>query len=151
MNRALIVLVLFSVLIGGQNLSEKYTPSAQELYYQDIMLQLEGKQTDEKTSLILTEQTRYQDAFSQIEKIDEMISNGTIDENVGDTMKSQWYSVTAFYPAFQRVVQQYDLVCKMMKIIFMIQVICIYLALWGMILFLIYFYYPLDSFLLSAM
>ncbi len=41
-----------------------------------------------------------------------MISNGTIDENVGDTMKSQWYSVTAFYPAFQRVVQQYDLVCK---------------------------------------
>ncbi len=76
------------------------------------MLQLEGKQTDEKTSLILTEQTRYQDAFSQIEKIDEMISNGTIDENVGDTMKSQWYSVTAFYPAFQRVVQQYDLVCK---------------------------------------
>lgn len=112
MNRALIVLVLFSVLIGGQNLSEKYTPSAQELYYQDIMLQLEGKQTDEKTSLILTEQTRYQDAFSQIEKIDEMISNGTIDENVGDTMKSQWYSVTAFYPAFQRVVQQYDLVYK---------------------------------------
>ncbi len=115
------------------------------------MLQLEGKQTDEKTSLILTEQTRYQDAFSQIEKIDEMISNGTIDENVGDTMKSQWYSVTAFYPAFQRVVQQYDLVYKNDEIIFMIQVICIYLALWGMILFLIYFYYPLDSFLLSAM
>lgn len=112
MNRALIILLIFSALIGYQDLSEKYTPSPQELYYQDIMLQLEGKQTAEKISLIETERARYEEAFKQIEKIDEMISNGEIDENVGDTMKSQWYSVTAFYPAFQRVEQQHDLVSK---------------------------------------
>lgn len=112
MNRVLIILLLFATLIGYQDLSEKYTPSSQELYYQDIMLQLEGKQTDEKISLIETERARYEEAFNQIEKIDEMISNGEIDENVGDTMKSQWYSVTAFYSAFQRVEQQHVLVIE---------------------------------------
>ena len=112
MNRALIILLLFSVLIGYQNLSVKYAPLPQESYYQSIILQLEGRQTAEKISLIETEKARYEEAFRQIKKIDEMISSGEIDENVGDTMKLQWYGVTAFYPAFQRVEQQYDLVCK---------------------------------------
>lgn len=55
-NRAVVVILLFAILIGWQIIGKEYNPSAQEQYYRDIMLQLEGKMTDEKEALIISEQ-----------------------------------------------------------------------------------------------
>ena len=44
--------MLFSILIGFNELNHSYHPSVQEQYYQNIMLKLEGEQTDEKIEII---------------------------------------------------------------------------------------------------
>ena len=44
------------------------------------MLQLEGELTDEKEALIISEQEKYDKAFSEIERIDNMTANGKISE-----------------------------------------------------------------------
>lgn len=108
MNRALVILLLFGLVIGGRILNQKYNPSVQEQYYQDLMMQLEGELTEQKEALILSEQERYTQAFSEIEKIDGMVSDGEIDENTGEQLKADWYGITFFYPSFQRVMQQYE-------------------------------------------
>ena len=108
MNRALVILLLFGLVIGGRILNQKYNPSVQEQYYQDVMMQLEGELTEQKEALILSEQERYTQAFSEIEKIDGMVSDGEIDENTGEQLKADWYGITFFYPSFQRVMQQYE-------------------------------------------
>lgn len=108
MNRALVILLLFSLVIGGRILNQKYNPSVQEQYYQNLMMQLEGELTEQKEALILSEQERYTQAFSEIEKIDGMVSDGEIDESTGEQLKADWYGITFFYPSFQRVMQQYQ-------------------------------------------
>ena len=108
MNRALVILLLFSFVIGGRILNQKYNPSVQEQYYQNLMMQLEGELTEQKEALILSEQERYTQAFSEIEKIDGMVSDGEIDESTGEQLKADWYGITFFYPSFQRVMQQYE-------------------------------------------
>lgn len=108
MNRAFVILLLFGLVIGGRILYQKYNPSVQEQYYQNLMMQLEGELTEQKENLILSEQERYTQAFSEIEKIDGMVSNGEIDESTGEQLKADWYGVTFFYPSFQRVMQQYE-------------------------------------------
>ena len=108
MNRALVILLLFGLVIGGRILNQKYNPSVQEQYYQDLMMQLEGELTEQKEALILSEQERYTQAFSEIEKIDGIVSDGEIDESTGEQLKANWYGVTFFYPSFQRVIQQYE-------------------------------------------
>ena len=108
MNRALVILLLFSFVIGGRVLNQKYSPSVQEQYYQNLMMQLEGGLTEQKEALILSEQERYTQAFSEIEKIDGMVSDGEIDESMGEQLKADWYGITFFYPSFQRVMQQYE-------------------------------------------
>lgn len=112
MNRAIVVLLLFGILMGGRNLSRQYNLSVQEQYYQNLMLQLEGGLTEEKEALVLAEEDRYRQAFQEIERIDEMVSRGEIGETAGEDMKSRWYAVTAFYPAFSRAWQQYERICE---------------------------------------
>mgnify|MGYP007098660707 CR=1 FL=1 len=112
MNRAALVLLAFGILIGGRDLSRKYSLSVQEQYYQDIMLKLEGELTGEKESLVLAEEAKYIHAFEEIRRIDELILAGEIEERVGEDMKSRWYAVTAFYPAFLRVWEQYEGICE---------------------------------------
>lgn len=111
-NHALGILLVFCALIGYNELEHTYTPSVEEQYYQDIMLQLEGRQTNEKVRLIESERARYQEAFDEIDKIDAAISSGKIDDKTGEAMKVKWHGVTAFYPAFQRVEQQYQFVSE---------------------------------------
>lgn len=111
-NHALVILSVFCALIGYNELEHTYTPSVQEQYYQDIMLQLEGQQTNEKVRLIESERARYQEAFDEIAKIDAAINSGEIDDKTGEAMKVKWYGVTAFYPAFQRVEHQYQFVSE---------------------------------------
>lgn len=108
MGRAGMILLAFAVLIGGRNLKRQYTLSAQEQYYQDIMLELEGGLTEEKEEFILAEEARYREAFDQIERIDGMVAAGELDASAGEDMKAAWYAVTAFYPSFARVWRQYE-------------------------------------------
>lgn len=110
MNRAGMILLVFTGLIGYWYLSGQETLSAKESYYQSVMLQLEGELTQEKEALIDAENKRYEEAFAQIAKIDELVESGEIDQSAGDSMKSRYNSEVAFYPSFQRVLDQYDYV-----------------------------------------
>ena len=107
-NRAIVIVLLFGLLIGYRILSQEYYPSAQERYYQDMMMRLEGEMTEEKEALILSEQERYEEAFSEAERIDQLVINGEIDENAGERLKEKWDEVTFFYPSFERVLRQYQ-------------------------------------------
>lgn len=107
-NRGLLILLAFAILLGWNALGKNYTPSAGEQYYQSMILSLEGELTEEKEASIKAEQSRYDEAFAQIERIDQMVAEGSISENAGDSMKEPWYSELAFYPWFQRVQTQYE-------------------------------------------
>ena len=107
-NRGLLILLAFSIFLGSNVFEKNYTPSAGEQYYQSMMLSLEGELTEEKKVSIKAEQARYDDAFIQIERIDQMVAEGSISENDGDSMKEPWYSELAFYPWFQRIQTQYE-------------------------------------------
>lgn len=106
--RALPVLAAFLLLIGYKELNREYAVSAKEQYYQDIMLHLEGELTQEKEALILAEENRFQEAFDNIRRIEEMVSDGEVTLEAGEDLKAPWYAVTAFYPSFGRVWQQYQ-------------------------------------------
>ena len=69
------VLLAFSILLGWNAFGKNYTPSAGEQYYQSMMLSLEGELTGEKEALIKAELARYDEAFSQIERIDQMAAD----------------------------------------------------------------------------
>lgn len=107
-NRTIIVLLLFTFLLAGQNLFKEYHPSVQEDYYQSMMLELEGELTEEKENLIRTEEERYKKAFAKIKAIDQMVNQEEITEDVGESMKQSYYGVISFYPEFQRVFEQYE-------------------------------------------
>ena len=109
-NHGLAILLLFCFLTGYNTFHRTYSLTTQEQYYQDIMLQLEGAWTKEKAELIESESARYQEAFAEIEKIGQMAAANKIDQEVAETMKTKWNSVLAFYPAFQRVESQLELV-----------------------------------------
>lgn len=108
MNHAALVLIIFAVLLGYQRLSAQYYLSIKEAYYQNMMLQLEGPLTLEKEALIAGERERYESAFAQIERIDQMAAEGELDERTAESMKTPYDSEAAFYPAFQRVLMQYE-------------------------------------------
>ncbi|MCM1288581.1 MAG: hypothetical protein NC240_09760 [Clostridium sp.] len=106
-NKALIISLLFTMLLVYKNVSRTYTPSIGEQYYQTLMAELEGKLTEEKEALVLSERARYEEALQKIEEIDEMIAAGTISDDAGDSLKAQANMTLAFYPAFMRVEEQY--------------------------------------------
>ena len=109
-NHGLALLLTFSCLIAAQSLSKPYTPSSTEQYYQSVMLSLEGELTEEKEALIASEKARFDEAFEEIRQIDAAVASGELSEDVGDALKANWQAVTAFYPAFERVLDQYELV-----------------------------------------
>ena len=92
------------------------------------MLQLEGKMTDEKEALIISEQEKYDKAFSEIERIDSMTANGKISENAADGLKAELYAVTfsiLLLSVCSINIREY---VKMEAVLFMIPVICICLG-----------------------
>lgn len=108
LNRSGVILLIFTLLIGYQHLSKAYFLPPGEAYYQNIMLKIEGELTPEKEALLEIENKRFQDAFAQIERIDRLVASGEIDERSGEAMKTRYYSETAFYASFQRVMEQYN-------------------------------------------
>ena len=107
-NRILFVAAAFVCILGWTDLGRKYVPSAGEEYYQTLMKSLEGELNEEKEALIASEQARFDEASAQIKKIDRMTADGAISESTGESMKLPWESEMAFYPAFQRVLAQYE-------------------------------------------
>lgn len=106
-NRAAAILLLFAALLAWKSFDRTYTPSAGEQYYRSVMDQLEGGLTDEKEELILAEQTRYEEAFRKIERLDELVSVGEMSEDAADALKYREYITVSFYPYFLRVEEQY--------------------------------------------
>ena len=106
--RGLLILLIFLSLCGVHDLEKKYEPSPGEQYYQELMLSLEGRLTGEKEDKILAEQARYEEAFTQIARIDRLVEEGSISETRGDTMKEPWYGQLVFYSWFQRAYSQYE-------------------------------------------
>ena len=107
-NRILFVAAAFVCILGWTDLERKYVPSAGEEYYQTLMKSLEGTLNEEKEALIASEQARFDEASAQIKKIDRMTADGAISESTGESMKLPWESEMSFYPAFQRVLAQYE-------------------------------------------
>lgn len=108
MNKALIVLLIFAVLIGYGELNRRYYLSSGEVYYLRFMEKIEGELDDESEAIVIEEKERYDKLFEQLELVEQMISSGEIDEQLGSEMKSALQAQTIFYPYFQRVLAQYE-------------------------------------------
>lgn len=108
MNRGIFILLCFVLLAGANDLSRQYHLSAQENYYQEMMLRLEGELNDRKEELVLSEKERFDEAEKKLEQIDAMTESGELDSAAGEAMKSEWEAVLAFYPVFSRIWQQYE-------------------------------------------
>lgn len=106
-NRGAVILLCCMVLVGGFELGRACSLSPGEQYYRDMMLRLEGELTEEKEELVLAEYARYEEAFRQLERIEEMVAEGMLSEQAGEDLMARWQGVLAFYPAFGRVWQQY--------------------------------------------
>lgn len=107
-NHALVILFLFAVLLAYRSVDSTYKPSVGEQYYRDIMAVLEGKLTEEKESLVLSEKARYEEAIQKIDDIDKMVNLGQLSRDAADALKAQADMALAFYPAFCRVEEQYE-------------------------------------------
>lgn len=112
MNRAAFILIVFIFFIGYKNFTAEYNVSSMEEYYQNIMFQLEGKLDENKETLIENENERYEQIFQKIENINQMEEEGKIDSDQADALRESYYCEASFYPAFQRVLKQYDFVKK---------------------------------------
>ncbi|MCH5267189.1 MAG: hypothetical protein J1E62_02495 [Lachnospiraceae bacterium] len=110
MNKALLVLLLFMLLLGYRNLTAQYILTPRETYYRSMMLELEGKLTADKRTMIEAENARYEKAFQKIDEIDALVVAGELEKKAGDMMKEPYYSEVVFYPQFKRILKQYEFV-----------------------------------------
>lgn len=107
-NHALFLVTAFAALLVIKSLDRTYIPSVGEQYYQNLMIQLEGTLDEEKETVILSEQARYDEAFQRIAQVDAMVNSGDISEDAADAMKLQANMTISFYPVFGRVKAQYQ-------------------------------------------
>lgn len=108
MNKAFLVVILFLILMGYIQYNTVYKLSAGEIYYQNIMLELEGLLDEQKEKVIETEQKKYDDAFEQIQKIETLEEEGKISEFKADNMKIKYEMIVSLYPQFEKVLVHYD-------------------------------------------
>lgn len=107
-NRGILVFLCFALLLAYQGITQEYHVSGQEQYYQRLMLQLEGELSEEKAELIQSEQVRFDQAAEQLTRIDALVDDGQLDSRSADLMKQEWEAVLSYYPAFERVLAQYE-------------------------------------------
>lgn len=107
-NRGIWVLLCFALLLAYQGITQEYHVSGQEQYYQRLMLRLEGELSEEKIEIIQSEQIRFDEATEQIARIDALVDDGQMDSRSADLMKQEWEAVLFYYPAFERVLAQYE-------------------------------------------
>lgn len=107
-NRVLILFLLFTLLLASKSLNKTYMPSVAEQYYQDIMMELEGECTKEKEELVLSEKKRYDKAREKLEELSEKSEGEGKQSEAMDAMRQNLNMTMSFYPAFQRVEEQYN-------------------------------------------
>lgn len=83
-NHAIVVLVGCLLAAGGYYNSQNYSLSVKEQYYKELMMDLEGGFTKEKEESLLAEKKKYDDAFEELEHIDEMVAAKEISELEGE-------------------------------------------------------------------
>ena len=108
MNKAFLVVIIFLISMGYIQYNTDYKLPVGEIYYQNIMLELEGPLDERKEKRIETEQKRYDDAFEQIAKIEALEAEGKISEFKADGMKSKYEMIVSLYPQFEKVLVHYD-------------------------------------------
>ncbi len=107
-NRAILVFVGCLVVTGAYYTSQNYSLSAKEQYYKDLMMNLEGELTKEKEQILLAEKKRYDNAFEELDYIEEMLAADEISELKAEERKDILNEIVAFYPSFQRAWWQYE-------------------------------------------
>lgn len=112
MNKGLVVILALLLFASWNFMTTHYSMTPAENYYQTIMLRLEGDITKEKAELIQSEQQRFDEAFTQIAQIEELVAAGAIDEFSAESMKMPYESVVMFYPVFQKVLHQYRMLVQ---------------------------------------
>lgn len=108
MNKAIVVIILFIVFSGYMQYSRQYPMPAKEVYYQNIMLELEGQLDEQREKVIRDEQIRFDEAFEQIEKIERLEAEGKLSAIDADSKKSKYEMITSFYPQFEKVLYHYE-------------------------------------------
>lgn len=108
MNKAFLVVIIFLISIGYVQYHTNYKLSAGEIYYQNIMHELEGPLDEQKEKRIETEQKKYDDAFAQIANIESLEAEGKISELKAGNMKNKYEMIVSFYPQFEKVFVHYD-------------------------------------------
>lgn len=106
-NHAILVLTGCLLAAGYYN-SQNYALSAKEQYYKELMTDLEGGLTKEKEQVLLAEKKKYDNAFEELDYIEEMVAAKKISELEAEERKDILYAIVAFYPSFQRAWWQYE-------------------------------------------
>lgn len=109
-SKAVVVLLIFGFLLGYNGLQRSYYPTVGEQYYAELMHRLEGSLDNEKEQYILSEKARYENAFAQIELIDQMQNSDEIDSFTASSLRTVWEAQTVLYPYFERVEERYDFI-----------------------------------------
>ena len=112
MNKAVYVVILFVIISGIVQCNTEYKMPAKEIYYRDFMLELEGNTNSSKDELIEKEQRKYDQAFLEIERIDNLIADGKIDTASGETMKNEYQMIVSYYPQFKKILHKYEIAKK---------------------------------------
>ena len=113
MNKAVYVVILFVIISGIIQYNTEYKMPAKEIYYRDFMLELEGNTNSSKDELIEKEQRKYDQAFLEIERIDNLMADGKIDTASGETMKNEYQMIVSYYPQFKKILHKYEIAKKM--------------------------------------
>lgn len=108
MNKAFLVVIIFLITMGYFQYDADYKLPTGEIYYQNIMLELEGPLDEQKEKIIETEQKKYDDAFEQIAKIETLEAEGEISECKADSMKRKYEIIVSLFPQFEKVLVHYD-------------------------------------------
>lgn len=112
MNKAAYVILAFLIFMGAMQITTHYAMPLSEKYYKELMLSLQGAMTPKKEALIQKEQEKYDNAFAEIERIERLEAEGSIDESAAALVKQKQKAVVMLYPAFERVLAQYERVKK---------------------------------------
>ena len=107
MNKAALVIMLFLPVMGLIHYNAEYRLPVSELYYQNFMLKIEGSLNADKEKLIKAEKEKYDEAFAEIEKIEGLEAEGTIDFVQASSMNAKYQMLVSLYPQFEKVLIQY--------------------------------------------
>lgn len=107
-NKVLIILLLFTVFqIYSLNHVNKNISFGENIY-KNYMKTFSGKLTEEKESIILKEQEKFEKARFAIENIEEKVRNGEISKEESIRYKEPYNEILSSEEIFSRIIEQYE-------------------------------------------